>query len=229
MTAKKICKTISNIEDKLLLVLFIIIFLIGAYGVYDSYYVYHGAQDKSLLAYKPDGDSGDSLKDLSENAVAWITVDNTTIDYPVMQGKDNFEYLTLNPYGEYSLAGSIFLDAGNDPNFNDKYSLLYGHHMSGGHMFGALDYFLEEDYFNSHETGTLITREKTYKITFFAVMKPDTSDSAVFNIHESDNIGSFISQNALYKRNASGNKIIALSTCSEESTTARTVLFGYLK
>lgn len=42
--------------------------------------------------------------------VAWLTIDDTKIDYPVMQGKDNTEYLNKDPYGDYALAGSIFLD-----------------------------------------------------------------------------------------------------------------------
>lgn len=78
-----------------------------------------------------------------------MTIDDTNIDYPVMQGEDNNEYLNKDPFGNYALSGSIFLDRRNNPEFKDYYSLIYGHHMEHGMMFGAIDEYLNEDYFNS--------------------------------------------------------------------------------
>ena len=59
----------------------------------DAYMVYEGANDSSILKFKPATGSTEILRELSENAVAWLTVDDTRIDYPVMQGKTNGEYL----------------------------------------------------------------------------------------------------------------------------------------
>ena len=71
------------------------------------------------------------------------------------RGKENYEYLNKDPYGEFSLSGSIFLDARNDPDFKDDYSLIYGHHMEKGAMFGALDDFQDRAYFDQRRSGTV--------------------------------------------------------------------------
>ena len=130
-----------------MLFVFVITLLIVCYGLYDTWYVYNKANDDGYLKYKPVAGSGMSEDaPITEDMVAWITIDGTNIDYPVMQAADNMKYLNLNPYGEYSLSGSIFLDSRNSADFSDDYSILYGHHMEYGVMFGALDEFLDEKY-----------------------------------------------------------------------------------
>ena len=140
-----------------MLVLFVLALLVVAYGLYDAWYVYNKANDDSYLRYKPvPGESMAEDMPITDDMVAWITIDDTNIDYPVMQGDNNMEYLNINPYGEYSLSGSIFLDSRNAEDFSDDYSILYGHHMEHGAMFGALDDFYDNDYLRNHSTGTLI-------------------------------------------------------------------------
>ncbi|MCR5793722.1 MAG: class B sortase, partial [Solobacterium sp.] len=68
-----------------------------------------------------------------------LVIDDTGIDFPVMQGSDNTEYLTKDPDGNYSVCGSVFLDCRNSADLSDPYNLVYGHHMRGQYMFGALD------------------------------------------------------------------------------------------
>ena len=106
------------IYEKVMLGIFIIALLVVFYGLYDAWYVYHKAGDDAYLQYKPSaGESMDAESPITEDMVAWITVDGTNIDYPVMQGKTNSEYLNIDPYGEYSLSGSIFLDSRNSADF----------------------------------------------------------------------------------------------------------------
>ena len=157
---KKAVRVLDSTVDSLLLLVFLLLFLIGVYGLYDSYLVYLDANDTSILKYKPGYDSGDDeTKEILDDMVAWLTLDDTNVDYPIMQGEDNNEYLNKNPYGDYALSGSIFLDSRNAPDFSDYYSLVYGHHMEHDMMFGALDKYLDEDYFYSHQTGTLFVKE----------------------------------------------------------------------
>ena len=112
--------------------------------IYDSYMVYQQATDNSILKYKPGYETDDETnKKITGNMVAWLTIDDTNVDYPVMQGEDNNEYLNKDPFGDYALSGSIFLDSRNDPEFKDYYSLIYGHHMEHGMMFGAIDEYLK--------------------------------------------------------------------------------------
>lgn len=113
--------------------------------------------------------------------MAWLTIDDTNIDYPVMQGEDNNEYLNKDPVWQLcSVWKYSSIDSRNDPEFKDYYSLIYGHHMEHGMMFGAIDEYLNEDYFNSHRTGSLVVGKKTYKIRIFAVLECEATEESIF-------------------------------------------------
>ena len=211
-----------------------ILLLICLYAMIDAYYVYEGANDKSLLKYKPVEGNTQVLRELSADAVAWLTIDDTKIDSPVMQGKTNAEYLNKNPYGAFSLSGSIFLDSRNDKYFGDEYSLIYGHHMEYGAMFGSLDGYSDKDYFDSHNKGTLtVINGKKYIITFFASCKAQANDKAVFDPTVSDIklLSEYLEKNAIvyYPQYVdTGSKLIALSTCQSAETNERIIVFGTL-
>ena len=138
---RKVIIFCDKLFDRLIVLVSLLFFLICAYAMYDAAMVYYNANDTSVLKYKPDLTNPEVLKEISKDAIAWITVDDTKIDYPVMQGKNNNEYLNKDPFGKYSLSGSIFLDSRNSSDFSDPFSVLYGHHMDYGAMFGALDEF----------------------------------------------------------------------------------------
>ena len=143
---RKVIVSIDRNIDRALTVLFLIILALGAYFIYDSWYVFnHSALDR-IPGYVWNGP--ETLAELPEEAIAWIEIDDTPISSPIMQGKTNKDYLNKNPYGEYSLSGSIFLDYRNSKYFTDEYSVLYGHHMSGGYMFGILDEYMDEKFFD---------------------------------------------------------------------------------
>ena len=128
---RKTIKIVDKGIDRIVLIVSLLFFLICIYAMIDAVMVYYNANDQSVLKYKPHGkEDAAILRELSDDAVAWLTVDNTSIDYPVMQGKTNSEYLNKDPYGDYSLSGSIFLDSRCDGEFKDEYSLLYGHTLT---------------------------------------------------------------------------------------------------
>ena len=205
------------------------------YAMYDAAMIYYNANDTSILKYKPGLDNPEILRELSEDAIAWITVDDTKIDYPVMQGRDNNEYLNKSPFGKYSLSGSIFLDARNKGDFSDKYNILYGHHMGYGAMFGALDRYKDEKFFNSHRTASLITvGGKLYKIRFFATIMVEATDKVVFFPYHknADALLKKLSQSAMIydpPDKEDGLQLIALSTCQAADNIDRMVLFGVMK
>ena len=212
-----------------------LLFLICLYAMIDAYNVYAGANDSGILKYKPESGNTEKLREMSEDAVAWLTVDDTRIDYPVMQGENNTEYLNKDPQGEFSLSGSIFLDSRNDKTFSDPYSLIYGHHMEYGAMFGALDEYKDKAFFDSHRTGLLTVVNGTeYQITFFAACKAQATEKVVFDPPESDNksLLEYLKKNALiyYPQGVdAGSKLIALSTCQSAENNDRMIVFGTLK
>ncbi|MBR3860735.1 MAG: class B sortase [Oscillospiraceae bacterium] len=87
--------------------------------------------------------------------VAWLTLEDTGVDYPVTQGKNNQKYINTSALGEFSLSGAIFADARNAPDFSDTPTILYGHNMTGEAMFGSLDRYEDGAYFAGHLHGTL--------------------------------------------------------------------------
>ena len=237
---RKVVVAIDRNIDRVLTVLFLIILAIGMYFIYDSWYVFNRSSLDRIPGYVWNGP--ETLADLPEEAIAWITIDDTKIDCPIMHGKTNEEYLNKNPYGEYSLAGSIFLDSRNKKDFSDEYSVLYGHHMSGGYMFGSLDQFLKAEYLDEHRTGTLTLRDsvlstnteirgKAIKVNIFAVVETDASNGIVFGVPSEGDILSYIKENAVVYREpeVSDGRILALTTCKSPLTTERFAVFATLQ
>ena len=212
----------------------LILFLICLYAMIDAYNVYVGANDSGILKSKPESGNTEKLRELSDDAVAWLTVDDTRIDYPVMQGKTNDDYLNKDPYGEFSLSGSIFLDSRNEKMFSDPYSLVYGHHMEYGAMFGSLDGYADREYFDAHKTGTLtVIKGAEYKITFFASCKAQATEKVIFDPPESDNLSllEYLNKHSLvyYPQEVNaGSRLIALSTCQSAESNERMIVFGTL-
>lgn len=236
---RRIVRWLDSLIDNSILIGCLFLFLIGFYALYDSYMVYQNANDSSILKYKPGyGSEEDVDKEILDDMVAWLTLDDTNVDYPVMQGETNNDYLNKDPFGDYSLSGSIFLDSRNSADFTDDYSLVYGHHMEGGMMFGALDDYLDEEFFKSHLTGKLYVGGKNeknpveYEISIFAVVETDATNEAIFAPTEIDvsETLEFIEKNCLYSVSTrSTGELFAMSTCKYPDTADRTIVVGYLQ
>lgn len=211
---------------------FVLILLLVIYSMYDMYWVFEHAGNNDLLKYKPNTPGYDPHNSpITEDMVAWITVDSTNIDYPVMQAENNTKYLNIDPYGQYSLSGSIYLDSRNNAEFTDKYSILYGHHMEYGKMFGALDDFLDEKYLATHSTGTLmIGRDghKTYRLKVFASMRASARDKAVFDPSAGGSLLGYIKANSMVFTEERSERILAMSTCNDSDSVARVLVFAYI-
>lgn len=234
---RNIIKTVDGIVDKAVAFVCLLLFLVCLYASVDALHVYQTARDTSILKFKPAiaEKNEETLRQLSEDVVAWITIDDTSIDYPVMQGKTNDTYLNKDPYGEFSLSGSIFLDARNAADFTDEYSLVYGHHMDHGAMFGSLDAFKQESYFAQHRTGTLMAAtNKNYAIRLFALCTTLADDNLIFDPASATkaDLLSYLSQNALIFDSDAvtpDSTILGLSTCQSADTIERLIVFGTLE
>jgi len=229
---KKTVRVLDRVEDFIGLLACLALFLTGLYAMVDSYLVYQHANDDSLLKFKPGYEGEAAEQPIQGNMVAWLTVDDTTIDYPVMQGETNEEYLNKDPYGNYSMSGSIFLDSRNAGDFTDDYSLIYGHHMEGDYMFGPLHHFLEQDFLDTHQTGELIVGDVTYEITFFAALEASATQELIFNPteHPAEKVLDYVKKHAQsYEEEKEEGTLLALSTCKYPDSVDRVLLFGYMK
>ena len=221
----------------------------SGYALWDNSRVYAAADNvqAGLLAFKPQPQEDNSLsfgqlRDINPDVCGWLTLDGTAIDYPVVQGESNFTYLNTDVYGSFALAGSIFLDVDCDADFSGRYSLLYGHHMENGRMFGDLDKYKDGAFFRQNTTGTLTLPGGSYRLEVLACLVVPASEQAIFapGKWRSDAGGllPFVEENALQmdaqalralEEEPEGAQFLAMATCSGEYTDARTVVLARME
>ena len=90
------------------------------------------------------------LKKVNPDVIAWIKIPALDISYPVVQGKDNYYYLHHMFDGQENKNGSIFVDYHNQPDFSDKNTIVYGHNMKNGSMFGTLDRYQDQSLYQEY-------------------------------------------------------------------------------
>lgn len=213
----------------------------GAYALWDNGQVLASAADvqAELLRWKPaeaeeSAEAPDNteafaeLRKINPDVCGWITMDGTKIDFPVLQGTNNLSYISRDVFGNFSLAGSIFLDSRVDPGFEEDYSLLYGHHMADGNMFGDLDLYKEADFFQENRTGQLILPDRTYRLEVVACLVTGASEQRIFDPEyvrgHPGVLKEVVRECGLHTREWLEGPYLALSTCSSEFTDARTVV-----
>lgn len=225
----------------------------SAFALWDNQRIYAAAGDvqADMIKLKPEvilteEDSGADFSELlavNPDVCGWITLDNTNVDYPVLQGETNFTYINTDVYGNFALAGSIFLDTRCSKDFSDPYSLIYGHHMADSKMFGDLDLYKDEKFFQENTAGSLVLPGKAYQLEIIACLLVPASEDHIFEptIWQDSNISrflEFVESNALnlhdeilaeLKAAEKPFQILALSTCSYEYTDARTIVLTWMK
>ena len=239
-TGKKVVKLIDSTVNLAVLILFIILFAFGCYGVWDSNQIYKSSEAKQYKKYKPTEENSlpfEEIKKINKDVLGWLSVYGTKVDYPLVQGKTNDKYLRTDVEGNYSAGGSIFLDYRSKNDFSDFNTLIHGHDMASGDMFGELKKFNDKEFFEKHQYGNLYHDEKDYGIEFFAFLQVDAYDEDIYNleIKSKENKEKYIKlvyDRALNYRNIDikqDDRIVMLSTCSFEITNGRHLLFGKIK
>ena len=110
----------------------------------------------------------ESLKAINPDIIAWLQIEGTEISYPVMKGTDNEYYLHHTFEGNYNAAGSIFIEYTNSSDFQDCNTIIYGHNMRNGSMFGLLrKYFQSQDSLPGRYIW-ICTPEKNYRYEIFS-------------------------------------------------------------
>lgn len=177
-----------------------------------------------------------ALQETNEDIIGWLYQPNTQINYPVVQGKDNNQYLRRLINGKYNVGGTIFLDYRNSSDFSDFYSIVYGHNMKNQSMFGSLTGYKKQEYYNENPNLYLLTPEKDYKIELFMGFVNNANvENLIYNPElTEDNLNEFLelSNKSTFKSEIIpqiGDKTICLTTCSYEYNNARYLVFGVLK
>ena len=177
----------SDVLLTIALIVAIAVFCYAAFNLYHIYTEYKKGTDEynqieEMAVTERDADSGevagpnaqlkppievdfDKLKSVNEDVVGWIYVDALPdISYPIVKGKDNQTYLHQTYEKNYNFAGTIFVDYENSGDFSDCNTLVYGHNMKNGSMFGHLKKFREDDkLYKQDKYFWILTPERNYR------------------------------------------------------------------
>lgn len=175
------------------------------------------------------------LLEKNSDVVAWIDIPGTNISYPVVQGKDNDEYLRHNLDKEYSKKGSIFVDSSNKKPFYDYNTVVYGHNLMNSSMFSELRKYTKQSF--ADENGLVYIyfpngASLEYKVVSFHKIDAVNND-AFYKTGILDKAGflSLIKQNNYLEYNVDDSDVISvltLSTCTNYNKNERYILNAVL-
>ena len=181
------------------------------------------------------------LQAQNADIVGWLEIENTNINYPVLQGTDNSYYMTHNYKKEKSKNGSIFLDANYNWNIPSNNLLIYGHNLGNGMMFQELLKYENESFYQEHPVIRFTTAEEDTEYEIISAFKSRVyykSEKNVFRYYFFLNSESEEEYNQFVKnaKNASiypidvtasyGDQLITLSTCSYYVEDGRFAVLG---
>lgn len=166
----------------------------------------------------------DSLRSLNPDCIGWIEIPDTNISYPIVQGSDNSYYLTHTFKGEENKSGSIFVEAMNDRDFSDLHTIIYGHNMKNGSMFGKLSDYRKESFYKKHPHIFLDLEDGNHCYQIFSCYEAETTDN-VYSIGYAANekyeaFLNGLTASSLYSTGVDvsiSDKVITLSTCTSNS------------
>lgn len=187
-------------------------------------------QDQSKEGNYVNSANEEELKSINSDYKMWIQIENTNINYPVVQGSDNDYYLKHNFRKESNISGTVFVESANDID-NDKNIILYGHNMRNGTMFNNITNYKEESFFNEDNKISIIMNNTLYEYEVFSVYVKNVSEVNLAigfaNEDEFINYAYNEADESLYKKDvdfSAEDNLITLVTCSYEFTDARTIV-----
>ncbi len=180
----------------------------------------------------------ETLYNKNKRMIGWLKIEDTNIDYPVLQTTDNIFYLDHNFEQEYDRNGSLFLDAECDIVHRNTNLIIYGHHMRSGKMFGNLNKYSSESYYKEHPTIQFDTiyEKGTYQVMYVFRSKIYNEDEIVFKYYQffdavsekefTSNMQEMAAL-SLYDTGVTasfGDELLTLSTCDNSETDGRFVV-----
>ena len=179
-----------------------------------------------------------TLYNKNKRLIGWLKIDDTIIDYPVMQTANNEYYLDHNFNQEYDKNGSLFLDKDCDVVRRNTNLIIYGHHMRSGKMFGSLNSYSSKEYGEKHSLIQFDTiyEKGTYEVMYVFRSRIYNEDEVVFKYYQffdaasATEFDSYMQEMAalsLYDTGVTasyGDELLTLSTCDSSETDGRFVV-----
>lgn len=166
--------------------------------------------------------------------VGWLYSADTPINYPIMRSADNAYYLRRLPDGTNNPNGSLFMDYRNSSDFSDLHTIIYGHNMKNSYMFGTLENYREQSYYDAHPIMYLLTPTQDYQVQILGGYVTTVASAAyrfIDDPSELANLRLMTSQNTTFAAAADpapGTPLVTLSTCSYDSEDSRYIIVGAL-
>lgn len=200
--------------------------------------VIHYTTDEGQSTPPPVLDEYKNLLNKNKRLIGWVKIDDTNIDYPVMQTTDNEYYLDHNLNQEYDKNGSIFMDKDCDVLKPSTNFILYGHHMKSGQMFGSLSRYSDQSYYEKHPyiQFDTIYEKGLYEIMYVFRSRVYSEDEIVFKYYqfidaqseqEFDSYMNDMAEMSLYDTGVTasfGDQLLTLSTCDYQEKNGRFVV-----
>lgn len=179
-----------------------------------------------------------TLYNSNKNLIGWIKIDDTIIDYPVMQCGDNEFYLTHNFDSEEDVAGTLFLDCNCDVLRGSDNYIIYGHHLQSGRMFSSIGEYESESYYESHkyiQFDTIYERQ-LYQVMYAFRSRVYNEDEVTFKYYQfidansEEEFNSYMAEmeaESFYDtgvRAFYGDQLLTLSTCDYQEENGRFVV-----
>lgn len=179
-----------------------------------------------------------SLYHQNQNLIGWLKIADTIIDYPVMQTGDNDYYQNHNINLEEDRNGALFMDTACDVKLPSTNFIIYGHNMRSGKMFGSLDKYESESFYQQHHQIEFDTiyEQGTYEVMYVFRSRVYQKDEVVFkyyqfiNANSEEEFNSYMDEMAaisLYDTGVTasyGDQLLTLSTCDYEEEDGRFVV-----
>lgn len=241
----------SNIVSNIILVIAIVVFAVSAYKLYGIFSEYNKGdkeyqkmQDLVINTEKKDDTKEETfsvdfekLLEMNSDVVGWIRFDEPSeINYPVVQGRDNEEYLKRTFEANTNKLGTLFVDVNNPGDFSGRNTFIYGHNMKNGSMFAQLLKYKDDSFYKEHPYFYIYTPDgkvRTYEIFSAGVVK-DTSDSYIMDYADDAAFQTYIDyikQQSAYPTSAevtTASKIVSLSTCTNVRDDERFLVHGVM-
>ena len=177
----------------------------------------------------------DELKKINEDFAGWLYYEPLDISYPIVRGNDNDYYTHYTFEGEKNSSGAIFMDFLNKTDYSDYNTIVYGHNMRNGTMFGSLkkmlnDFSIQEENPNFY----VFTEDKAYMYEIFAVYLTQ-ADSRTYDLirneEEQQGFLDYVDETATWRSDkvvSAFDKVMTLSTCHGLHSNNRTIILGVL-
>ena len=252
---KKKKKTFADILLTIILLIAIGVFVFAAYNLYHIYTEYKKGTDEynqieqmAVTNRDPDELSEEaggenqgpslvapmeidfaSLKAVNDDVIGWIYVEALDdVSYPIVKGEDNDTYLHMTYEKNYNFAGTIFIDYENSRDFSDCNTLVYGHNMKNGSMFGQLKKFSQyPETYKKSKYFWIFTPDKTYRYEIISAYTTGVN-SDTYTLFKGpgqefeDYLKTIVSRSEI-ETNAGDldmmDKIVTLSTCTGNQST----------